>query len=30
MACALKEDESEGFLTSKRNSMYQHVFRGGA
>jgi 3'-5' exoribonuclease len=29
MICALKEDESEGFLTSKRNNLYQHIFRGG-
>lgn len=29
MVCALKEDESEGFLTSKRNNLYQHIFRGG-
>jgi 3'-5' exoribonuclease len=30
MVCALKDDESEAFLTSKRNNLYQHIFRGGA
>jgi 3'-5' exoribonuclease len=29
MVCALNEDEGEGVLTSKRNSLFQHIFRGG-
>jgi 3'-5' exoribonuclease len=28
MVCALKEDTTEGPMTSKRNNLYQQVFRG--
>jgi 3'-5' exoribonuclease len=29
MVCALKEDNSDGPMTSKRNGMYQQFYRGG-
>jgi 3'-5' exoribonuclease len=29
MVCALKEDTTDGPVTSKRNAMYQQIYRGG-
>jgi 3'-5' exoribonuclease len=29
MVCALKEDATDGPLTSKRNALYQQIYRGG-
>jgi hypothetical protein len=29
MVCALKDDATDGPLTSKRNALYQQLYRGG-